>query len=330
MANSLTTALNKILNYKQTSENWSVFSLYGAAFPTLFFAHYNEYLKKKGVPLVFIDLEERDKADVLAEWSMSFLGQTKVYWCGDIGGLDAATKKFITSSLKSYSGPHTIILYNEQPIADKQHEHVCAIEIPSHVDEASFCELFQLFFPEEKTPHALIKKLFSAQPKMRLDAACSIMGYVLSFDGSHVNESEKSVEKEFLQLLEKSIEPEQSLFVLGQHFFAKERDAFLKIWSAVEADFPSEFWIAYWSEQLWQASLFLAQVQELGPLGARKGVNRLPFSFMQRDWKKCTARELCAAHNFLYSVDYGLKNGYANHGIELFLEHFLQGTFAKK
>ena len=167
-----------------------------------------------------------------------------------------------------------------------------------------------------------MNQLFGTSAKMTLDQACMLMQYI-SVMGDVSYESVRG-------LLQRVVVPDHSLFVLSQHFFAKDQEAFFKLWKQVEPEFPIEFWIPYWSEQLWQASLFVMQVQELGPIGAKKGVTRLPFSFLQRDWKKYGVRELCAAHTFLYGVDFGLKNGYAEHGLELFLAQFLQGGFTRK
>lgn len=325
--NFITNALKKNLNYQQASgESWSVFSFYGTMFSSLFFKYCIEYFKRNGLPIVFIDLEHRDKTEIIAEWSMSFLGQHKIYWCGDISTLDAAKKKYYLAFLKTYTGPHKIILFNDQAI-DKASDATNSLEVPSHVDQILFKELFALFYNEEVLSEKIIKKIFALQQKITLDVACNSMAYLSLFD---VQKTDTKSDLYFSRLIEKIVEPEQSLFVMSQHFFAQESSLFFKAWRAVEHDFPPEFWIAFWSEQLWQASLFVVQAKEAGHLGARKGINRLPFSFMQRDWKKYTPRELCAAHNFLYSVDYGLKNGHATHGLELFFEHFLQGTFAKK
>ena len=218
-------------------------------------------------------------------------------------------------------------MYNDQPL-DKNSEKQSVVELPSHIDQTVFRQFYSFFYPHETISEKVWKKLGVLQPKIPLEIACNLMNYmVIAHDAFEHN---IQLHNDFLQFIEKIMGPEGSLFVLSQHFFAKERALFFEMWRAIEQNFPPEFWVAHWSEQLWQASLFIIQAKDQGPLAARKGINRLPFSFMQRDWKRYTPRELCAAHNFLYSVDYGLKNGYASHGIELFLEHFLQGTFTKK
>jgi hypothetical protein len=51
---------------------------------------------------------------------------------------------------------------------------------------------------------------------------------------------------------------------------------------------------------------------------AKKVGYKLPFSFIQRDWKNHSIEELKQAHQGIYELDYRIKNG----GDESFLEHF--------
>lgn len=322
---SITAVLQKIITREQAGENWSVFCFHAGFYAPLFFAHALERLKRSGVPVVVLDLATLDAAQVVAELSMSFLGQHKVYWCGDISALDAAQKKFFISFFKEYRGPHQVMFFSDASLGkpeSKGHEALCSLEVSLQIDQSSFGDLFTFLYPEAALDQDFIKQLFVAQAKISRDQACMVTQYMsVMGDASH-----EAVRGFLLRV----VVPDRSLFVLSQHFFAKDKEVFFRLWKEVEPDFPPEFWIPYWSEQLWQASLFVMQVQELGPIGAKKGVTRLPFSFLQRDWKKYGVRELCAAHTFLYGVDFGLKNGYAEHGLELFLAQFLQGSFARK
>jgi hypothetical protein len=333
---SITAVVQKIIKREQAGENWSVFCFYGARNAPLFFAHVVEHLKQLALPVVVLDLASVETTQVVADLSMSFLGQHKIYWCGDIAQLDAATKKFYMQFFQEYRGPHSILFFSDvspfspikktdNPEKDRKDELVQAnvsCELPVLVDQQIFFEIFGFLYPQESLDKELVKTFFYNQPKIGLDQACIVMHY-LSVMGNVSHEA-------ILGLLQRVVVPERSLFVLSQQFFAKDQEAFFRLWKEVEGDFPLEFWLPYWSEQLWQASLFIAQAQELGPVGAKKGITRLPFSFMQKDWKKYGPRELCAAHTFLYGIDFGLKNGYAEHGLELFLAQFLQGKFARK
>lgn len=319
---SITAVLQKIIKREQAGENWSVFCFHAPVYAPLFFAQVLEHLKKHTIPLVVVDLDSLEPTQVMAQLSMSFLGQNKVYWCGDISALEAPQKKFFLSFFKDYRGPHQVMFFNDTALGASDDAAHVSLEVPVQVDQKSFSELFSFLYPDAAVDHDFVKQMFAIHAKMALDQACMLMQY-MSVMGSMPYDAVKD-------LLQRVVVPERSLFVLSQHFFAKDQQAFFRLWKEVEPDFPPEFWIPFWSEQLWQASLFIMQVQDLGPSGAKKGVTRLPFSFLQRDWKKYGVRELCAAHTFLYGVDFGLKNGYAEHGLELFLAQFLQGNFAKK
>ena len=54
---------------------------------------------------------------------------------------------------------------------------------------------------------------------------------------------------------------------------------------------------------------------------------RLPFSFIQTDWKKYAPAELRAAHDFVYGMDHQLKNGGDAFCFDLFYSKFFSGQF---
>lgn len=312
----LITTLKNCIATQQTSANWSVFCLRAKEYPGLFCAQVIEHFKKAGAAIMVMDLALGDPAEVAAELSISFLGQRKIYWFGDVASLDAAKKKFYLSFLEKYTGPHSIIFCSDQSF-----EVDSFVELPTTLDQTQFCELFSFFY-EREANKLFLESLFSVQVKLPLDVACMVMQYLVVVDPAMAKE-------EVVHFFKRIITTERSRFTLSQYFFSKERE-FFKMWRDIEPDFPPEFWVIFWSEQIWQASLFVTQAKDVGPLAARKGINRLPFSFMQRDWKRYQERELCAAHSFLYAVDYGMKNGYAKDGLELFLFKFVHGDFVRK
>ena len=53
-------------------------------------------------------------------------------------------------------------------------------------------------------------------------------------------------------------------------------------------------------------------------VGAKKISYRLPFSFLNRDWRKFSLEELKGAHSFLYTLDYKLKNNCEPGYLDLF------------
>jgi hypothetical protein len=60
---------------------------------------------------------------------------------------------------------------------------------------------------------------------------------------------------------------------------------------------------------------------------AKKAQYKLPFSFINRDWSKYTLVELRNAHHFLSTLDFQLKNGFSEIGLEHFYTQFFDGKF---
>src|SRR5205807_225901 len=112
-----------------------------------------------------------------------------------------------------------------------------------------------------------------------------------------------------------------------QYFFSKQKSNFFSLWGELRLQYPDEFWVVFWSEQLWQAIVFCEEASRNGAARAKSLVNRLPFSFMQKDWQSYKNDELISAHDFLYSIDYSLKNSAGTFGIDLFVHKFIHKDF---
>ena len=126
----------------------------------------------------------------------------------------------------------------------------------------------------------------------------------------------------FKQWYARLITPQKSLFTLSQYFFARQFQPFLKLWKSCEAEFPQEFWVVYWSEQLFHAALFVHRARTKGYSVAKEEAHKLPFSFINNDWQNYTEAQLTTAHQQIYQLDYDMKHG-AEYGLELFYHKFM-------
>ena len=70
-------------------------------------------------------------------------------------------------------------------------------------------------------------------------------------------------------------------------------------------------------------------MQKRDVVQAKKMSFKLPFSFIQSDWKRANLQELKQAHQFLCTVDYNLKTGGGDYGLELMYEKFFLGQFVQ-
>jgi hypothetical protein len=284
--------------------------------PVSFLSNFYHQLSKRNEmknEVTFIDTEIASLNDCMAQLEMSFLGTRRWYVLKNLSSLDAASKQEWYSYLENYQGPHTVFFYeslgalprgNKAPKPKKSQwedtETQLVIEIPALVDIPLYTELFKFFYPAVGPEQLFIRALFLKQQRLTLDDACRMMSYQTVVG--------QRCEPFFDQWYTKLVLSEVSLFTLSQYFFGRNTKLFLKQWKACKDDFPSEFWLVYWSEQLWQAAQFILRVQAYGLQEAKKGVFKLPFSFLQGDWQRHSLQRLTAAHDALYTLDYTLKN----------------------
>src|SRR5690606_10286153 len=118
-----------------------------------------------------------------------------------------------------------------------------------------------------------------------------------------------------------------STFLLAQYFFAQDKKLFFDSWFYFINSLPIEYWIAFFSEQLWQAITFIKRAN-LNITDAKKHAKRLPFSFINKDWQnyKNKIDFLVKAHNELYLIDYKLKNG-STYSLDIWLNKFFLDKF---
>jgi hypothetical protein len=60
---------------------------------------------------------------------------------------------------------------------------------------------------------------------------------------------------------------------------------------------------------------------------AKKAQYKLSFSFINRDWSSYKLEELSNAHHFLSKLDFQLKNGAGEIGLEHFYVQFFENKF---
>ena len=270
---------------------------------------------KVRVGYVSLDSEVFRLGEMKAQLETSFLGSRMLYLVKNIHTLDAAHTKSWLSYVKTYEGPHGILYWSEEAKVGDGDSHLL-VELPEYCDPKMYGILYGYFYPGTQLDTSFVARLFDFNQKITLDEACLLMGYQ-SVVG-------RKSEGFFSQWLSKIIVPEKSLFVLSQHLFAQQPRLFLQQWKTLKGDFPNEFWVAYWSEQLWQASLFVMRARAQGFDAAKRGAYRLPFSFINKDWKKYEADGLIEAHQFLCKLDHNLKNSAGTHSLELWYQKFLK------
>lgn len=270
------------------------------------------------LPILYIDVHNQDFNAIQAQLETSFLGQKTIYWLKNSHELDEKKRKQLLSYLTHYAGPNIvgIFLPLEAPILAGAQEVI----IEPLIDQKTFIDI-ALFFGKEMhiASNPLMTRVYKQNQTIPLDTVCLLMHYAKVL-GSNTDY--------FISTwLEKIISPQKSLFTLSTYFFAKKAQPFFVEWKKINAEYSEQFWVAFWSEQLWRAYHYIDYSRAKQSALAKKIGYRLPFTFMSRDWQQFKSIELSKAHQYIYEIDSSLKNGGNPVGLDLFYSKFFVGEF---
>ena len=301
----------------------SVIHFSGPSYPLLFFSALMHRIKEVvSERYTLIALQQLDLEQLKAQLSVQFLGQTHLYWCGDITTLETKKLKDFLALVQDYKGPHVIGFFYEKEKIGRQRKGQCQITLPSELNKAFVVQLYSYLFPfRNQLPDSNLTALFKRSGSLDLESACLLMHYLSLLSGAHINY--------FIdEWLDKVLVPNRSLFMLSTYLFAQKAKPFFELWQAIEHEYPIQFWVSFWSDQLFRATCFIKLAQKNKFLEAKKIAYRLPFTFIKKDWRSFSPKTLTCAHNFLYQLDYRLKNGSSDIWLELFYQKFFLKKFS--
>ena len=83
----------------------------------------------------------------------------------------------------------------------------------------------------------------------------------------------------------------------------------MELWAKIGHQYPGQYWVSFFAEQLWQAILFLEERSSGSASAGHTQKYRLPFSFTTKDYKKHTIKDLTQAYQDLFYIDNSAKQG---------------------
>jgi len=271
------------------------------------------------VETIYVDAQNFE--NIKSRLETSFLGKKKIYFLQNINSIK--DKKYFQCKdyLSKYQGPNIIAFFSDNNLESKIDNRTILLEIRDYVDYKVFLKLID-FLNKSLPPSgkSFIKKVFNKKEVVSLDIACLLIKYA-TVVGTN--------EDEFInKCLDCIIAPEKSLFALSQYFFEKKAKRFFELFYNLKEDFSEQFWIEFWSDQLWRAYNVVNAFKCNNSTEIKKISFRLPFYFIKGGWKLFNTKELKNAHDFLYSVDYYLKNGGKIFALDLFYSKFFANQFS--
>lgn len=301
----------------------SVFCFSSAIYPLLFFYHFLLFFKKHGVMIERLNCISNDISSIKALLSTISLSGALTYWLEGFHLLSAKKQQELLLYFKVYTGPHTLLFFREDPTvvsSPRDNDLMVAIALPDKIapHELSMVRFLVNDMNGNANPE-FVTQLALYTDHLSLDSACLFAHYEVVVG--------KSVADFFSQWVTHIIEPTSSLFTLSQHFFGKKRSPFFRQWAAVAELYMPSFWASFWADQIWRAYIFCDLMKKKKYVESKKAQYKLPFSFINRDWSSYSAVELRNAHQLLSTMDFQLKNGGSEIGLEYFYSKFFDNKF---
>lgn len=297
------------------------FSITTNEYPLLFCSRLMPLLEKRiGEKIIPIDLDAVEFEELKATFTTLFLGNYHYYWLRSFDLLEKSRRQAVIDYLGSYGGPHRLIFFSTESLEKVvKNPYTQLFSLPATITKDELLDYAILHYG---SLHARQKLFFDYLGKQQfsLDIGYLLMQYapILIF----------SSRQEFEEWFATISTPTSSLFQLSQFFFSAQSSAFFDQWRLVGPRYGEQFWLSFWSEQLWRAYFFIWYAQKGDWNSAKKIGNKLPFSFLQRDWKRHQLRDLQKAHAYLYLIDYRIKHGGGTHALDLFYHKFLNKQFS--
>ncbi len=306
--------------HRSPSENSSrpaVYLFQAKEYPLLFFSFLMKQFVGADLPYTFLSVVDGSLDTIKRHLETTFLGQTRRYWLGSLDQLNATRQKKIIAYCAQYQGDHTVAFFSTEKIPKSS--SIISIDLDIEKISNVFCEL-TLFIPEAKKARwRTAVSVLKNYETMSLDQALMLVEYLQVIGAG---------KQEFVsQWLPRLVVHESSLFSLSQYFFARNPEKFYALWKTLFSEYSEPFWAVYWGEQLWRAHFYIALRSENNIAEAKKIAYRLPFSFIQRDWRQVTSKELQRAHQFIYETDWAVKNSQGSARFDLLFGKFFSQAF---
>src|SRR4030095_56322 len=323
---TLRTLFTQIERTKKLPES-AVICFSSPVYSVLFFYHIFSFLKKHGTIISYISCGSTDTASIKALLSTISLSDTmQYYWLEGVHALSVKKQQELLAYFKVYDGPHRILFFTQETsiVSPMMFNGVRdMIVLPEKITPHEFSMVRFLINDQIVTQSSEFAQQIAAYTDhLSLDSACLFAHYEAVVG--------KNITDFFSQWVVNIIEPTSSLFLLSQHFFGKKQGPLFRQWATMAELYMPSFWATFWADQIWRAYIFCDLMKKKKYVESKKAQYKLPFSFINRDWSSYSATELRNAHHFLFDLDYRLKNGATDIGLEYFYNQFFDNKFAVK
>nr|MBP7854778.1 hypothetical protein [Candidatus Babeliales bacterium] len=182
----------------------------------------------------------------------TFLGQSQQFIFHDVSILAKKKRSEFLQFLQYYQGPHQIIGWighqDDMQLVDT--DHLIKIVVADMYTQDVVHGLLFLYHDQKRESIAyFFARLFRIRKELSLDQICLLHGYARLIG--------KNIDIFFQEWFDQLIMDDVSLFFVAQLFFEKKPDAFFKHWHWIRPYFSDQFWVTFFSDQIFKAYLYV-------------------------------------------------------------------------
>lgn len=250
-----------------------------------------------------IDMQQSGDLGMRSNFEMCFLGQKQLLVLSGFDQLAIKARERWTTYLGVYRGPHVLVAQiTRMPVKLAESDNIFDIVVPERVGAQDIGWITHLWdVAERERIEKFLSVIMRGTGPLDIERVCALAQYAPVL-GAGLPE----FVRDWAELI---VQPEQSLFDLSSRLFAGDTRRFLLHWSWLQSEYTSAFWTTYWSEQFFRAYWYVRTKKGGDDESARKISARLPFSFINRDWRLHDANRLAQAQDKAFELDVHLKSG---------------------
>jgi len=262
--------------------------------------------------LYSLAVEDSQLESIKAQCATSFLGEVHSYYLGDVNKHLRQKNSAWYMYFSKYQGPHVLIFWAEYSCIEVAPLRWLVIDLPEAIDAKGAWKLVDILYADQAQPmKALCNKILNHTTTISFESFCRLGMYAGLIDSQH-----DEFMKEYASGL---IATDTSLFLLSQYLLGKKKDDFYRYWASISKQYPIVFWISFWSDQFWRATLFVRFMHtNQRTIAYEIARSKLPFSFTKTDWTYTSHQELQKHYTSMCDFDFALKNGGSDIWLELF------------
>lgn len=262
---------------------------------------FNLLCAAKQISLITLSVREKSLHDIKEILESSFLGKTNWYAIYDLEHHAKNSATLLLNYLLQYTGPHHLIVcysveYAHASLLQKQ-----SVELPI---ELSVQQVTDLGLPPRICNAQTIQLLLANNTIFSLASFLSTLPYIPVLGKALIPIFQESY-------LPRLIKAEVgSLFIFTDLFWQRKSTLFYEQWAHLKQMYVPQFWITFWSDQLFRACCYaVAMRAKENAVAQQIAARKLSFWYIKSGWQKTDVNVLAALHDMLYAIDYRSKTG---------------------